>query len=195
MRNYRDAASTQNPTNSIRQARPFMLDVTGLARHKVRLENTARIATHTDLDEIAGEMGTADQTRIFGVPHGSLEAAGITDFLQFRSHALGSIDAPRTYPLQAGVEHCITGIEIESEDMNLRTAPLDRNFNAIHETHPCRIRCLTRLRQPAQRVVIGQRQQFNAIGDSPPDQFGRRQDAVGGGGMTMEIDFGHEKRR
>ncbi len=51
MRNYRDAASAQNPTNRIRQARPFMLDVTGLARHNVRLENTARIATHTDLVE------------------------------------------------------------------------------------------------------------------------------------------------
>jgi hypothetical protein len=75
--------------------------------------------------------------------------------------------------------------------VNLRALPLDRHFDTGNEGHALCRSGLGRRRQAGNIVVIGQRQQFNAISGSTAHHIGRREKAIRSSGVTMKIDVGH----
>jgi len=77
--------------------------------------------------------------------------------------------------------------------MHLQTAPLDGDFNAASELHPDLVGHCTCCCQTIEIIVIGQRQEFDAIGGRTPGNFVRRKQAVRRFGMAMEINIEHVK--
>ena len=81
-------------------------------------------------------------------------------------------------------------IKTQADDVDRRAAPFNGNFNAIDEAHPGGLSHGTRLIQPAEIVVIGQRPEVDTI---PRGTFGhhpRRQQTIGNRGMAMKIEVG-----
>ncbi len=165
-----------------------MAHVTGLALGEPVVEDRLHVPGHAHLDDIAGEMGAADQGRVARVAQGALIGAGNAYPGQFGGDAHGPGVTPAPDAGQAVPQPGVRRIHAEPHDVHrMVVAPGHGNLRAIGESETQFRRHGGRLGQSADLVVIGQRQEFNAIGMSPKDHVGGCQQAVGDRRMTMQV--------
>ena len=137
-------------------------------------------------------MGAAHQSRILRVAQSPLEDAGDAHAFEFGGHAPRTVDAPGADLLQPGIERRRHRVEGVAQYMHLQAAPLDRDFHAIDEAHPFCLGHRAGLGQTVKVVVVGQGQHLDLVRRRTTHELGRRQQTVGGGGVAVEVDDGHD---
>ncbi|MOA35786.1 hypothetical protein D3C78_1572670 [compost metagenome] len=80
-------------------------------------------------------------------------------------------------------------VKTVAQHMNGRAAPGAGQFDAIDQLHPQRIRCTAGLVEAFEGVVIGQGQDSHAFLERPRHQNRRRQGAIGGRAMAVQINI------
>ena len=150
----------------------------------------------TELDDVAREVRTRDQRRVADVLERALVGAVDADLVELRRHAHGARIAAAAHMGEAVDQRLEGRIEAEGDDMHrLVVAPGHRNLRAVEELHAQGVGLGARLNQPADLVVVGQRQQFDAVAMGATHHGGRREQAVGNGRMAVEIGVQKVVRR
>jgi hypothetical protein len=86
-------------------------------------------------------------------------------------------------------QRCGIDVEAVAQHMNGRAAPGAGQFDTIDQLHPQRIRCAARLCEALKGVVIGQGQDSHAFLVRTRNQNRRRQGAIGGRAMAVQINI------
>ena len=127
--------------------------------------------------------------------HCARETTLDADFFKLGRHALRTPDPARTDRQQPRVQRSIAIVKIQPDDVNLQTAPFDRNFDPVDEQHPGLKGNGTRVRQAFHIIVIGQRQNVDTVFGRSTRDLGWRQKPVRRGGMAVKVDNLHRKKR
>lgn len=192
MRQADPGARLAQATDHLLQGRPVLLDVAQLAGTQPLAERLGPILDPAALDQELGEMRS--RRRVAAVAQGPLDRPRA---VQGAGHALGR-QAPvdflgaRPAPLVQGLGGPAQGLGLQSEAITEHvdggTAPGTGQFDAVDQldTEPGRRRM--GFRQALQGVVVGQRQQPDALLMGSLHQGGGRENAVGGGTVAMQID-------
>ena len=102
------------------------------------------------------------------------------DLVELIGHALCAGIAATAQLHQPDIQHRIIRVDAQPDDMDGRViTPGHGNFDAIHKAQPQCICRVARFGQPGELIVIGQCQQFHAVGMGAAHQFGGRQQTVG----------------
>ena len=154
------------------------------------IERITAIGGVSSGDQRIGDVWAADRATAAG-RHASQQLIAIerhAEIRQPRDHRLDAATA--IVPLRAKEldERRVIRIEEVTEDVDV-AGPLDRrDFDAGHETHAVPRRGIRRFRQTCGRVVIGDAENGKARGAGLGNELRRRERAVGGGRVKMEVD-------
>ncbi len=77
-------------------------------------------------------------------------------------------------------------VYVEADDVNRLTPPVCREFDSGDQLHAARFGA-TEFRKTVDSVVIGNREQLDALFCGPAEYVARTQGAVGCGGVTMQV--------
>ena len=174
------------------KGRPVLLDVAQFARTKPFAERFGAIFDETLIDQKVGKMRSG--RRIAAVAQRLLhractfERAGHTFHRQLSAYFFGPQPAARVQLLDGLTQ--LRGIYVESvaQYVNGGTAPSAGQFNAINQLHTQRKRRSTGLGQAFEGVVIGQREDFDAVLVGTRDKYRGRKGAIGSGTVAVQID-------
>jgi hypothetical protein len=188
MREHGIAARDTDPAHRVAQCRPLVRHVAGLARHQEAAEGMPRVRHCADVGEKAREVGAAHHLRVLGALERSFESAVDPRFGQFRSHALGALQAPAPHARQSRGERLVVRVDAQSHDVDRAAAPGDRDLHAVDEAHAFGLGRRARLGEAAQLVVVGQRPQGHARARRAPRDLGGRERAVGDVRVAVQVD-------
>lgn len=185
MREHGLATCVTYPLNDGLESRPLGLDVAGLAGAKVLSKRRPEVADAAILDELGSEMRPADRRPVRAREHSAevqLKAVlpeSLSDRARpFAARALLVIDR-----VKSGGR---VGIHVEPDDVNCPARPLGRQFNARDERNAGgQLETLV----GRQRIVIGDRQEFDVFVSGGLEQLHRRKCAVRGVGMSVQVDL------
>ena len=136
-------------------------------------------------------MGAAYHFRVVAQGHRAVERALNAGLDQFVRHLPRAVDAAVAYRLQAGGQRRLFRVYAQADDVHGVLAPADRDFDAVEEGQAPPRRLGPRRGQAVGAVVVGQRHQGGFALGGARDHLLRRQGAVGGVGMKVQIDAGH----
>ena len=139
------------------------------------------------LDQHARKVRPPHERRIAGMAHRVSVGVAHAQRLQRIGHAQRALVAAAAHAGQPLLKRGVARIDAEPDDVDGGAMPGDGDLDAVDETHALRARLLARFVESAQIVVIGERPQFDAIGRGARGERGRRQDAVGVAGVTVQI--------
>ena len=191
MRDDRLAASRMNPFDRLRQRRPRMLHVAGLAGREETLEGVLGFLHVARLDQEAREMRARDQPFAGDIAPCALVRAGDARLRERLRHPAGARVATAANFRQPVTQHRIVRIDLQRDHVNRVAFPAHRQFRAGHERDARIPRRHTGFRQSGGFVVIGERQEVHApCGRALHDGGGGHQ-AVRMGGMRMQVVAWH----
>lgn len=186
MRNHRLPSGARNPAHRRLQLRPLAGDMTWFAGDQKAPEHVPHVGRMAMLDQESGKVGTPDQAAM-GMPARALECIVDTIARQAPPHLHGAPVTKLTQTLQALLQLGVADIYAKSDDMYGATIPGHRYFDAGHQIDSVFARRRCRLTDAIQGIVIGQRQHLDTGGRRACDQLGRRERAVRGSRVGMQV--------
>ena len=153
------------------------------------VKNVAGLLEQADLHQMPGKMGPGNQQGIARMAHGPLEHPGNADGGKRVPHAPGPFHPAAAHGSQAGHQIGMGSIEAQPHHVDGMAFPFDGDFHPIDQGQPQAGSGLTGLGQAVDVVMVGQRQMADATTGSTGHHQGRRQQAIGDGGMAVEIEI------
>lgn len=185
------ASTALDPFYCVIQGGPLVRSIARLAFDQVMFENGFDVLGMTLFNEKTCKMGASNQPSFSDMRISTFKASMYADLVQLGSNIFGALRTTRADFGQALNQRLVIGVDIQSDDMDGAIAPADRYFHAINK---CDIFCFGRLPgfgQSGDIIVIGQGQGGYAAGSSTIDQLGWGEQAIGNGGVTMQIYVEH----
>ena len=168
-----------------------MPDIARLAVDQKTLECLVLVLGPTRLDQIAGEVGTADHFRIAAIAHGTGKGVLDAHAQQICRHGFGAANAAFADRFQPQGQVRLLRINPETDDMDRPVVPGHGDLHARYQMHAAGFCCLPGFGQTGCAVMVGQRQYAAATGSRPGHQFRWRQVAVRCGGVTVQVKKVH----
>src|SRR5688572_25545373 len=187
VRDHRDAACGIDPPHGVGERRPRVRHIAGLAFAEIRLEYRLSVFGAAALDEMAREVGAAHELGIGDVAARAFESSGYAYALELGRHALRALEASRARRAQTFDEHGVPGIDEESDDMHGVRPPRHRHFHAVDELDPFLDGGSACFGQPAELVVIGQREHADAALRRAQDELARAHRSVRVRRMAVQV--------
>src|SRR5262249_10361870 len=142
------------------------------------LEDALHVGRLARLDEVAREVRAADELRILGEALRTREAAVNARGRKAVGDSLRAGRAPLPDRFQAVAQRAGARIDAKADDVDGAAAPGHRDLDAVDETKPARTGLGARLGEPGGVVVIGEREDFDAVGRRAGDYLLRGQQSV-----------------
>ncbi len=174
-----------NPTDRLPEADPLMDDVTDLPCPQELFERGPGVGGVTLLHQEAGEVAAAYDRGASGKPAGSRQTARDTRGAQSCRDLLRTNTARFANRCQAVGQRGIARIYAESEYMHCQAGPGDGNLDSRHEADTGLSSRSCRLRQPADFVMVGKRENAYPVLSRTPDQRRWSQHSIGIGGVAV----------
>ena len=195
MRKDRLPAGPGDPAKRLRERCPRMRHITGLSAHEIALERVMNIAYVTRLREKTREVRTRNEPFAGHVLTGACERVRYAGVLKRVGDLLRSSVAARPNRCETFTQRLIFGIDAQCEDVQRVFFPGDRKLRAWDELDSFLRGSGAGFRQTVQLVVIGERENVNAVRGGPTHDVRRRQHTIGACRMTMKIVFDHTELR
>jgi hypothetical protein len=179
------AARATDPCDCLAEGDPPMGDVTALAGPQVLFERGFGVGGMALLHQEAGEVAAAYDGCVAGEPRGTSQTVRDTRGVKLLRDLFGTKAARHANPCQAMGKRCIARLYAESDHMYGQAGPSDRNFDSRHEDDAgiaSRRRCL---RQPADFVMVGEREHGDPVVRRALDQRCGSQHSIGIRGVAV----------
>lgn len=179
------AARAADPRDCLPKGNPRMGDVTALAGPQVLFERGLGVGGMTLLHQEAGEVAAAHDGCVAGELGGTSQTVRDTRGVKLLRDLFGTKAARHSNPCQAMSERCVARLYAEPDHMHGQSGPGDRNFDSRHEDDAgsaSRRRCL---RQPADFVMVGEREHGDPVLRRALDQRCGSQHSIGIPGVTV----------
>jgi hypothetical protein len=188
VRNHGAAAARADPRHRVGEPGPLVRHIGRLAGDEIAVEYRFHVAGHAAFDQEAREMRAPHEVRIGGIGVGPFQGARHAQRVELRRDPLRAPRATRAHVRQAAGKRVAAGIHAQPDDVDRDAAPGDRDFHPRHEPDAALVCGRLRFREAGQVVVIGERQDTDAVRGGAAHQRGGREHAVRRGGMTVQIE-------
>ena len=193
VRDDRLPAGRMDPADGLRQRRPFVRDVAGLAGRQVAGEDILHFACVAGFDEIAREMRPRDEPLARHVAHGAfVRAVDSRDGQAHRPMRRARVERPTRIAARPSASVAFAGSMPSATMWIVMPSHVDRELGPADQRDPC----VERRRRCASARPLNSSWSVSASTSTPcargaRDDGRRRQQAVGVGRVAVEVVTGH----
>ncbi len=188
MGEHRHAAGVEDPGHRRGEKRPVGLDVAGLAVAEVLLEGGTNIGHQPRGHQRPGEVGPPQRALAPGLLPGPGQGVRQADLLEPLGDAPGALLPGLGLGGEPRDQVAPGSLGQQSHHVDVDAAPLGRELGAGNQADALRAGGGLGRLDAVHGVVVGQRHQGHPLGPAQRDHLGRRQGAVGGRGVHVQVD-------
>ena len=190
MRQHRGAAAALNPAYDLGKIRPIGFDIADFALTKIAVKRGVVISDMPLLNHPCGKMGSPQLAAVRLLQRTVKRTLKPAFLLQTLGDQLTPF-SPRSIHHSHGLSHRrVLTIHPQANDVDRNAGPAAGQFDARHELQARRsqLRGIAHRKVAIQRVMIGDRQHFDAVGHRSGEQLMRAERPIGSARMGVEVN-------
>ena len=191
MREHRLAACDVDPVNRLRECRPLVLHVSGVALRQITLEDILGFLRVTRLDEEAREVRAADEALAGDVLESAFVRARDAHVRKAIGHLARTMLPARTDGRETLVELAVGRIDSERDDVQRKVAPAHGQLGAVDQADTALEGSYSGFSEPGDLVVIGECEHVHPALRCPLHQLAGRKQSIGVDGVAMKVVAKH----
>ena len=175
-----------NPLQRLIKRGPLARHIPRLVAHQIAFENLFHVFGIARCHKKPGKVCPTDDPAL-GIALCRCQRIRYAGIVQAAGDFLGTPVAKFVQLLQAGLQCCMLRIDMQAHHVQGLVRPAHRNLDAWDQFQSMLDSSRPRLGQARCHIVVGHSKGLHPAMHGMLDQFGRRQTAIGCGGMGMQV--------